>query len=186
MRRFRVSDLLFLTFAFAIGIVSCNIFHPGYYQSGNRFEILFFVRTMAMVFTYAITVLILTDAEPLATSLRTPGKLTAVLISFLSVFALLTKWQFLFAYDRPFLERLTSFAFNALMDSDVFMPAYSALAAFATLRLLRLNVQCYDWMEIFGKSIAMFWLLCALFYNSLYHRSAALYDYLLKEYYGGP
>jgi hypothetical protein len=177
IRRFRISDALVLTAAIAISIVACTLFNPGYVA--ERFPTLFVIRTFALVFTYALAFLILCDSVSLADSVTCPGKLGVILTSVMGVFAFAMNWHFLLVYDGAILDetfgqRVGSFFFVTLLDSDDFVPAYSTIAAWVTLRLKGEHCGQTDWIDRWGVILGIFWIVYALARNALNYQTEIL------------
>lgn len=177
IRRFQISDALVLTAAIAISIVACRLFDPGYTEISLL--ILFVARTFALVFTYAIAWIIFVDSVPLSTSASCPGKLGILLTAVMGVFAVSMNWHYLLVYDRflldeSFAQRLRSFFFETLFESDNFVPAYSTIAAWVTLSLRGGDKPATDWMERWGIVLGLFWISSALTRNAFYHQEEIL------------
>lgn len=166
-----------LTAAIAISIVACRLFDPGYSQLSLL--ILFFAHTFALVFTYAIAWISLVDSVPVSTSACSPGKLGIILTAVMGVFAVSMNWHYLLVYDHLLLEesfwqRLRSFFFVTLFESDNLVPAYSTIAAWVTLSLRGGERPATDWMERCGIVIGLFWIASALFRNAFYYHEEIL------------
>lgn len=167
-RRFRILDAVIFTASIAFAFAACRAIAPNNYSPGSRFEVVFYLRTIALTLTWSLGSLIVFDSMPLRDAARSWGKLCILLICAMSILPLLRKWYIFFLFEEPLSERLLAFFHAALLDSDVFMPAYATIAAWLTLWLLSIDDSSRDWMAALGRVIGIFWVICMLTRNVLY------------------
>lgn len=177
IRHFQISDVLVLTAAIAVSIVACRMFDPRHVEVS--LYALFVARTFALIFTYALALIMLFDSVPLSDSASSPGKLGVLLTAMMSIFAIAMNWHYLLVYDHAlvgesFSERLKSFIAETLFESDNFLPAYSTICAWVMDSLSGGKRPPSDWMERWGIAIGLFWITAALMHNAFYHHEEIL------------
>ncbi|MCC9604239.1 hypothetical protein LOC67_27105 [Stieleria sp. JC731] len=164
MRRFRILDALFITAAVAAAFAINHWLRSAQVLPKTTLMKVYEAHTLALLVTSTVTwmlgALVLADRSQISNSVRSPGKLTVVSVTAVSLASIAMNWEILFRSHLSPGLRIALLPFAFLSNPSV--PACTVISVWLTQFMAGLKRPSSDWLNISGCAIGILWILYAI------------------------
>lgn len=157
-RSFRIIDVFAVTTAVAVAIAGGRYTVDLLSLDGEQ-RVRVFITLTAMSVTWMLAILAVADTTRMADAGRSPGKLAVIVVACASILSFARIWSMGYGPSATILVRVAYVSVVTLFEADA--AAYSVLAAWGTLALLRIRIGAWDWIGFSGMLLGLFWVGCA-------------------------